>query len=85
MKTLSTALSCFVVLLAAQTCHVDSCGRAPVAEAVRFDLGPLEMWGGRKAHPAVVHSVTAVPEDPWTLSLRGEWEIVQNKLSPSRP
>ena len=48
------------------------------------DLRPLEMWGGRKAHPAVVHSVTAIPGDPWTLSLRGEWEIVQNRLSPSR-
>ena len=48
------------------------------------DLSPLEMWGGRKAHPAVVNSVTAIPDDPWTLSLRGEWEIVQNKLSPER-
>ena len=43
------------------------------------DLRPLEMWGGRKAHPAVVHSVTAVSGDPWTLSLRGEWEVVQNR------
>ena len=48
------------------------------------DLRPLEMWGGRKAHPAVVHSATAVSGDPWTLSLRGEWEVVQNRLSPSR-
>ena len=55
-----------------------------ICQADERDLRPLEMWGGRRAHPAVVNSVTAVPGDPWTLSLRGEWEIVQNKLSPAR-
>ena len=57
---------------------------ALICQADERDLRPLEMWGGRRAHPAVVNSVTAVPGDPWTLSLRGEWEIVQNKLSPAR-
>ena len=48
------------------------------------DLSALEMWGGRKAHPAVVNSVTAIRDDPWTLSLRGEWDLVENDLSPER-
>lgn len=48
------------------------------------DLTALEMWGGRRAHPAVVNSVTAVPNDPWTLSLRGTWDLVENDLSPER-
>ena len=47
-------------------------------------LSALEMWGGRKAHPAVVNSVTAIPGDSWTLSLRGEWDLVENGLSPER-
>ena len=34
-----------------------------------------ESWGGRKAHPAVVNSVTAIKDDPYTLSLRGEWDF----------
>ena len=51
---------------------------------VSEDLSALEMWGGRKAHPAVVNSVTAIRDDPWTLSLRGEWDLVENDLSPER-
>ena len=40
------------------------------------DLKGNETWGGRKAHPAVVNSVTALKDDPCTLSLRGEWTLV---------
>jgi len=59
-------------------------GLAPGARGGGNDLSALEMWGGRKAHPAVVNAVTAVPDDPWTLSLRGTWDLVENTLSPER-
>ena len=39
-----------------------------------------ETWGGRKAHPAVVNSVTAQKDDPYAISLRGTWDVV---LTPS--
>lgn len=48
------------------------------------NLCPLEMWGGRQAHPAIVNSVTAIPGDPWMMSLRGEWEAVESGLSAER-
>lgn len=35
-----------------------------------------ETWGGRKAHLAVVNSVTALKGDPNVLSLRGIWDFV---------
>ena len=31
---------------------------ALICQADERDLRPLEMWGGRRAHPAVVNSVT---------------------------
>ena len=38
------------------------------------DLTPQESWAGRKRHPAVVHSVTAV-DDGSILSLSGAWKF----------
>ena len=46
-----------------------------LGNVVLEDLSPQESWAGRKRHPAVVHSVTAV-NDGSILSLSGEWEIV---------
>ena len=35
-----------------------------------------ETWGGRKAHPTIVNSVTALKDDPNVISLRGAWDFV---------
>ena len=43
---------------------------------VAEDLVGNETWGGRRAHPAVVNSVTALADDPNTLLLRGTWDFV---------
>ena len=51
-------------------------GALATGTAADLSLVGNETWGGRKAHPAVVNAVTAVPGDPNVLSLRGEWTLV---------
>ena len=55
-------------------------GLSGLAAAASDDLTGIEMWGGRKAHPAVVNAVTALKDDPYVLSLRGTWDVV---ITPS--
>ena len=48
------------------------------------NLTGTETWGGRRAHPAVVNSVSALPNDSFTLYLRGTWDFVPTPSSNRR-
>ncbi len=58
-------------------------GIAALASADEEGLSGVEMWGYRKAQPAVVNPAVHSPLQD-VVSLRGEWEFVTQGVAPSR-